>query len=128
MALEQILVGRLNRTDLDPRVAALTDAMVKNFTDPDFDVARLIRESGYCEDHMRRLFQRELGQSPLAYLTALRMDHARRLMAENSRLHYSIGQIAELAGFSDAAYFSRVFKKHTGHSPRAYVSKKAQNG
>ena len=120
-ALVQILIGKLHAHSPDPRVSRIADLAIENFTDPDFSIMASIQTSGYCEDHLRRLFRREFGKSPLEYLTALRVNHAKRLMHENHHLHYTIALIGSMAGFSDISYFSRVFKKSTGLSPREYL-------
>lgn len=35
--------------------------------------------------------------------------------------HYNINEISEIAGFSNAYYFSRVFKNNIGCSPSVYI-------
>ena len=127
-ALVQMLLGSLQSEDKDPRVSHLIDKMVENFADPDFSVSDLMAKSGYCEDHIRRVFRRETGESPLEYLTSLRVDCAQRLMRENGRLHYSVAMIGSMAGFADIGYFSRVFKKRTGLSPREYLRQSGGTG
>ena len=34
--------------------------------------------------------------------------------------HYKVGEIAVMVGYSASSYFSIMFKKHTGYSPREY--------
>ena len=120
-ALEQLVLSRLQTTPIDPRVARLADLAVEHFTDPDFSMAQAMQESGYCPDHLRRLFRQQFGQSPLEYLTGLRIRFAKRLLRENGRMHYSVTQIAAMSGFSDVCYFSRLFRKQVGLSPRDYM-------
>lgn len=122
-ALEQIIVSRLQTKEVDLRVSHIADLAVENFTNPDFSLQEKIAECGYCEDHMRRLFKREFGCSPLEYLTKLRVNYAKKLLSENRHLHYNVAQIGIMVGFCDIGYFSRVFKKHTGVSPREYMKK-----
>lgn len=120
-ALSQIIVEKVGATPTDPRVSHMADLAVENFNDPDFSMTKKMEESGYCTDHFRRLFRRAYGESPLEYLTSLRVNFAKRLLRENDCLHYTVAQIATMSGFSDISYFSRVFKKCTGVSPRAYM-------
>ena len=120
-ALSQIIVEKVGATPTDPRVSHMADLAVENFNDPDFSMTEKMEESGYCTDHFRRLFRRAYGESPLEYLTSLRVNFAKRLLRENDCLHYTVAQIATMSGFSDISYFSRVFKKCTGVSPRAYM-------
>ena len=55
--------------------------------------------------------------SPLNYLTEYRIRLSKELLR---REDYSIAKVAELVGFEDNLYFSRIFKKRTGYSPSAY--------
>ena len=121
LALERTVVERLGALPTDPRVSHLADLAVENFNDPDFSIADEIAAGGYCTDHLRRLFRRVYGESPLEYLTTLRVNYAKRLLRENARLRYTVAQIATMSGFADISYFSRVFKKRTGLSPRSYM-------
>ena len=71
------------------------------------------------ETHLRRLFVRVLSCSPTEYRLKLRMQEAKDLLMSGS---CGIAEAAEAVGFEDANYFSRVFKKHTGQSPSAFMS------
>jgi len=67
--------------------------------------------------HLCRLFNSEFGISPIAAITAMRMERAAALLA---RTNYPINQIADLAGFENQYHFSTVFKKNYGISPSKY--------
>ena len=62
-------------------------------------------------------FKEATGMTPIEYLTKIRIDEARYLLS-NSNLN--ISEIASIVGYDDPLYFSRVFKKVTGVSPRYY--------
>ena len=72
---------------------------------------------GVNEDYLTRVFGQELGISPWDYLTRYRIARAKDLLRDSLD---SIGAIGRRVGFPDPAYFSRVFRKHTGMSPREY--------
>ena len=65
---------------------------------------------------LRKLFKQQVGVSLNKYLTNLRINKAKALMCSDLQ----IGDIAEMVGFQDQLYFSRVFKQSTGLSPREY--------
>ena len=67
--------------------------------------------------YMGTAFKKETGDTILFYHTSLRMTYARRLLTTTQ---YSIDEISRILGYSDALYFSRVFKKHYGQSPQNY--------
>lgn len=62
-------------------------------------------------------FKQEFHMSPAKYLENLRMIHAKSLLGNGE---YNINQIANLCGYEDPLYFSRVFKKFYGSSPSAF--------
>lgn len=64
-----------------------------------------------------RCFKDFTGSSPQAYLTDMRIDQAKELLSNKS---FQIAEVAELVGYSDPLYFSRIFKKKTGCSPNEY--------
>ena len=72
---------------------------------------------GVSEDYLGRIFQQELGLSPIEYLNRYRIKEAKSLL---SRTSASVTDIAAEVGFDDPAYFSRAFRKHVGLSPRAF--------
>lgn len=63
------------------------------------------------------LFKREIGKSFTDYVAELRISRAKELL-ENSSL--KLYQIAYAVGINDPTYFSQLFKKITGHSPKQY--------
>lgn len=57
-------------------------------------------------------------QAPADYIRLIRLKRSVKLLKEGS---YSITEIAEMTGFSDAKYFREVFKKHYNVSPSQYI-------
>ena len=51
------------------------------------------------------------------YLANIRIEAAKDLLLSSD---YSMQEVAERCGFADQSYFSNVFKKKTGLSPRKY--------
>ncbi|UQZ33600.1 DNA-binding response regulator [Paenibacillus sp. PK3_47] len=68
-------------------------------------------------ENVSRKFKGVTGENLSDYLTGLRVDKAKALL-QHTNLRLS--QIAELVGYEDEKYFSRVFKKATGQTPREY--------
>lgn len=63
------------------------------------------------------MFKQSTGSSFKEYVNMVRIEESKRLLANTD---YSIIDIAVAAGFEDQSYFSRVFKKYTGLTPRQY--------
>ena len=77
----------------------------------------LSRYSGYSISHMSMLFRRQTGLAPLNYFNKLKMDEACYLLCHTDM---KVNQICHKLGFDDAYYFSRLFAKLQGKSPKAY--------
>lgn len=69
--------------------------------------------------YLSRTFKKETGQALTEYINMARIEKAKELLADNTLLNY---EIAEQTGFHDPAYFSSIFKKYTGMSPKEYRS------
>ncbi len=80
----------------------------------DLSLATLAERVHLNPHYLHKLFTQSCGETPLTYLTNVRLYHAKYLLL-NSR--HTITEIAELCGFSTYNYFCSVFKKHLGVSP-----------
>jgi predicted TIM-barrel enzyme/AraC-like DNA-binding protein len=68
--------------------------------------------------YLSAMFNREVGITFPEYLTQVRINKAIEIM-RNKNINKT--EIASLVGFTDYAYFSKTFKKHTGYSPSEYL-------
>ncbi len=71
-----------------------------------------------------RQFRRQMGVSPQQYLIEIRMGKAKELLTHRA----NIGEVGALVGYQDPLYFSRMFKKYTGYSPKEYRRQVIQRG
>ncbi len=69
------------------------------------------------KSYVSEVFKQKTGISFIEYLTTVKMERARKLMADGRLKTY---EIAELLGFKDIEYFSKLFKKNTGLTPTEY--------
>lgn len=74
---------------------------------------------GVHEHYLSRVFTREVGTSMWEYLNRYRVECAKELLRRPAGR--SVAVVGRRVGFADPAYFSRVFRRHTGRSPREYV-------
>ncbi len=95
------------------RVQSVVRFMAENLARP-VDHAALERVSGVSPSRLQALFREVTGYPPLDYLRRLRVEEARRLLAD-SRL--SVKEIAARTGFRDTSHFSKVFRRVDGLSP-----------
>lgn len=68
--------------------------------------------------HLCRVFKKERGETINEYITRVRIEAAKALLEKGDILAY---EVAQRVGFKDAAYFSMIFKKYTGVSPKSYL-------
>ncbi|AZU61835.1 helix-turn-helix domain-containing protein [Neobacillus mesonae] len=71
--------------------------------------------------YFSHLLVTKTGSSFTDVLTGIRMKEAKRLLIESNK---PIKEIAELTGYQNANYFSRIFKEFVGMSPREFRSQK----
>lgn len=83
-------------------------------------VTQISQHIGIERRRFAYLFERYTGMTPNHYLTNFRMKRSRELLRAQ---HYTVAQVAELVGYHDSFYFSRVFKKYNGLSPSDYRKK-----
>lgn len=74
-------------------------------------VSLYAKQCKLSESHFRKKFLEYTGTSPIEYRNEIRFREAKRLYQKK----YTMQQIAEAIGFSDAAYLSKMYKRHTGH-------------
>lgn len=99
---------------LDPAL----DAIRARYRDPDLDIPALAAQCGLSAPHFRRLFRRAYLMTPVQYLTRFRVAQAKNALAAGC----SVADAAGRCGFRDPKYFSTVFHRVTGATPRAWQS------
>jgi YesN/AraC family two-component response regulator len=88
----------------------------EHFTEP-ITLGQVAVEAGLSRFHFCRLFHRQVGFSFRGYLHALRIDHAKILLADP---RITVTDAAYSSGFNDLSHFDRSFNRFVGVSPTAY--------
>lgn len=101
--------------EIDPLDAILSE-LQHNFS-AEYSVQELANRCHVSVGRFSMLFKSRTGVSPQRYLIDLRLTHAQQLLRDT---HLGIQQIAAAVGYSDAFYFSRLFRSHIGLSPSAF--------
>ena len=86
-------------------------------------VTEIAKRLNLNRSYFSALFKERLGVSPQEYLTKLRIEKAAELMTKYGK---SPSVTAISTGYSDVYQFSRMFKRHTGCSPRTFIQQNAK--
>ena len=82
-----------------------------------FTLDRLSEYANLSKGYFVREFKKRIGYSPMHYVNKLKIDKAKTMILQSDR---PINEIMEELGFYDSAHFSKLFKSHTGYSPKKY--------
>lgn len=105
-----------SRSVLDPRIRAVARRLCQD-VEAEHTMDDLAQAVGLSPSRLAHLFRRQVGQSPIAYLEMQRITRACDLLLMDGR---PVAEVGAAVGYSDPSYFGRVFRKHLGHSPRAF--------
>ena len=108
------LVDKSKKT---PIVIEVQKYINRNYHNEDLSISEVANSLGVSQTYLTRLFKRELKMTFADYLTNVRIKNAIILMRDP---YLELYEIAELIGYSTQHYFSNVFKKHVGISPKDY--------
>ena len=101
--------------------AAIVEYLQQHYAQP-LSLDSISRQFGYTPQYLSSLFHRDMGMTLQAFLQRLRVEEACRLISSRK---LSTTALAQAVGYSDAKYFSKIFRQHKGMSPREY---RAENG
>ena len=96
------------------------DYIEENYMQTTLNLNEVAQAIGMSPNYFSGLFSQEMKMTFVEYVTNKRMDQAKRLLRESDQ---SSAQIAAAVGYKDAHYFSFVFKKTVGVSPRDWRAK-----
>lgn len=114
-----LLIEKSSESQIEQAVEFLNVNYHENFT-----LEELAFKFGYTPNYFIKKFKNKTGYTPIKYLTEKKIEEAKKLLEFTD---LSVSKIMERVGFLDAAYFSKVFKKALGYSPRNFreiISKK----
>lgn len=105
------------RQRLQPHHLAAIDRFIDRNIERVLRIEDLAALVGLSRFHFLRCFKRATGLSPLQYVLARRVAHARALLAEGDE---SIAAVAYAAGFSSQSHLNAMFKRHLGVTPGVF--------
>jgi len=114
--LTEIAMPQISESHSETLADRVAEYIAENFSRP-FCAAELEKRFFLSYKRLAAVFRRDKGVSMGQYQTAVRMDHACKLLRSTL---LSVGEIGEMTGYGDRLYFSRRFKKYMGKSPLEY--------
>ncbi|MBR6322272.1 MAG: response regulator [Lachnospiraceae bacterium] len=107
--------------DMKPKesefITSVRRYILDHLSDPDLNRVEIAEAMHLNPDYLSYSFHKEFGNTLTAYITSVRMDHAKYLL-KNTTL--PIHQIAEEVGIPNLSYFYRQFKKAVGTTPQLF--------
>lgn len=100
----------------DNRVQQTVNYIRKNLRSR-LEVDELAQMACMSKDHYIRVFKREMGETPMQYITQRKIECAEMMLSTED---VSVKTIAASLGFADHSYFNRLFKKVVGQTPLEY--------
>jgi len=103
-------------TDQTNRLRSMIAYINQNYAEK-IALAEIAKAASVSEREASRCFKKNIGQSPIEYLIKYRLNQSKKLLLETSM---TITDICQQCGFSDSAYFGKVFRKSYGMTPSEY--------
>lgn len=117
--LEEVFMGSarpLNREE-PYKVAQCKRFVMNNLYDTGLCVKQLAQWIKCAPDYLSHIFHRATGEPLSLYINRNRVERARAMLASTS---LNVSETAWACGYADPGYFARVFRRHTGQTPRQY--------
>lgn len=113
----------MRQSSADSALTARFRALIDSQFSSSWGIADYAKRLCISPERLRVACVRTTASAPLALLNARRLLEAKRSLLYTNM---NVALVAETAGFTDPAYFSRFFVKSTGKSPRAYRRERQQ--
>jgi len=96
----------------------------EHYGDSELSVENIAKHFHLDSSYIRKAFAKEFNMNIAEFMTQTRMKQA-KLYLDTTNM--KLQELSERIGYSDAGYFSKVFKKYCGLLPSEYVIKKSNN-
>ena len=110
-----------NDSTEDENISELAIHYMKENMEKHLSLQAIADQIGYSPSHFSMLFKKKTGHGPVTYFNLLKIQHACFLLDTTDM---KINQIGYKIGIEDTYYFSRLFSKIMGMSPREYRKSK----
>jgi AraC-like DNA-binding protein len=113
-------IKKANYTSPDEQFLSSAVELIKeNITERDFTIDVLCEKLGFSRSNLFRKLKGLTGMTPSDLIIKIKLNHAVELFKSNQNMR--IADIAYESGFHDPKYFSTVFKKFYGKTPKQFM-------
>ncbi|OGF50235.1 MAG: hypothetical protein A2231_02700 [Candidatus Firestonebacteria bacterium RIFOXYA2_FULL_40_8] len=116
---KHVPAGHGKRIEKLVKFTAVLEFIEKNIM-RQMSLEELSSRAGLNPVYFSNSFSETFGLSPVKYVNSQRIEKAKIYLASSDK---RLEEIADATGFTDAFYFSKIFKKYTGNSPSEYRKK-----
>ncbi|MFD0693503.1 response regulator [Paenibacillus sp. GCM10027628] len=110
--IEQIV--NESRNNKSRKVIRIVEAIIRKSYNQNLTIQQLAEEVYMSAGHLQGLFKKETGQTINEYITMVRLEKAQELLRDPAIRIY---EVANLVGYQDTYYFTKIFKKLVGVIP-----------
>lgn len=112
--------GEMQLAHSSPHLVRAKEYMENHF-DQDISVSDISGAAGISPSLLYRLFHDEEGTTPVTYLQNIRIRNAKQLLLQHPKM--KIAEVAAACGYSDCAYFCKIFKAQEHMTPKNFITK-----
>lgn len=113
----ELIVFKNNTNTYDDRIEKVLRYITKHYSE-DLSIQELSKKFGLSQSYFGTLFTQTTSMSFRQYLMKVRLNVAEDMLLSGE---YSVSAVAEVCGFTDVFYFSKVFKASRGRSPSSII-------
>lgn len=106
----------ITATPQERTVVRYMQEYIQDHYDRNISLADLAKNLGRHPVYLHQMFRQAVGLPPHAYLIQIRIDRAKRLLAQG----LPISTVARDVGFYDQSHFGKYFRRYTGVTPARY--------
>lgn len=114
-AIERLVLNRSQAASAQLRQAEAY--ILEHYADENLSLGEVSQHVYMSMNYFSALFKQQRGESFVEFLTRVRLDKAKELLLATSLKTY---EIASRVGYGDPQYFSVIFKRHVGMTPKQY--------
>lgn len=101
------------------KVQTIINFIQKNYG-RDLTVTSLAAQLHISSDYLRHLFKEETGENLTSFISRVKIENAKAFLQSGQ---YKVNEVAQMVGFNTTQYFSTVFRKQVGCTPKEYIAR-----